>query len=74
MSDPFLISIWDPQTHKAPKMTFPQGAPKEHQRGLFICVGRHPQDAKNPKISEDLGRPTYCDSGLPLRDNELEIH
>ena len=35
MSDLFLTPIWDPQTHKAPKMTFPKIGP---ERTFFVLA------------------------------------
>ena len=51
MSDPFLTPIWDPQTHKAPKMTFPQGAPK----GTFYMCWQTPLGCQKSKNIGVLG-------------------
>ena len=61
----FLTPIWDPQAHKAPKMTFPQGGP-EWTFYVLADTLRMPKFQKYQNTYFFPGRPTSCDSVLPL--------
>ena len=73
MCDSFLSPIWDPQAHKVPKMTFPQGG---QERTFYMCY-QTPlgcQKSKNIKIFIFLpDRPIYCDSRLTYCDNRSVV-
>ena len=45
MCDSFLSPIWDPQAHKVPKMTFPQGG---QERTFYVL----PDTLGMPKIQK----------------------